>query len=303
MRMNDLETPKVHRVIVFLSFLNMKLQFFLFPYRLNKTTENQWSCSERSNKADIINTSNEIISSNVSSDGNVMSLVMRSKNNREKAEKSEDADQSKIVKSCNKTQLTDPVSRSPRSPARLYRSDRIVNRSKNFWASYNNFILCNRSIELRITKLYSIQNTQYIIAFSNDFFEYTENMRTAPLKRKISHQSYCVIQFMQVNINACIAEVLSIEHIIDFKMLINCNESRTMSTRLPLLIELIGDEFSGSNTLKSESASRLDNTSDYNGLRYREASSNRRINVTMKFSVLVLSVCVFFVFIRNLDFL
>lgn len=269
----------------------MKLQFFLFPYR----TEIQWSCSERSSKADIINTSNEIVSSNVSSDGNVMSLVMRSKNNREKVD---DVDQNKIVKSCNKTH---PVSRSPRSPARLYRPDRIANRSKNFWASYNNFILCNRSIELRITKLYSIQNTQYIVAFSNDFFEYTEN--TVPLKRKISQESYCVIQFMQYNINACIAEILFIEHIIDFKMLINCNDSRTMSTRLPLLFELIGGEFSRSNTLKSETAPRLDNTSDYNGLCYRETSPNRRINVTMKLSVLVLCVCVFFVFIRNLDFL
>lgn len=223
------------------------------------------SSSEQSKNT--VTTSNEILSSHVSCGGNVMSLVVRSSNNQEKA-----ADPNAVIKSFKKTP------RSSRVPARKYRPERNVNRSANFWALYNNFILCNRSIELRITKLYSFHNTQYIVAFSNDFFDCTGNIRTVPLKRKISHERCCVIQYMQFNVSGCICEVLFVEHSIELWMLIRCNDKRKLSMSVPLLVS----KFS---CIKSAPSS--------------EVGSNGRIYRTMALSVLVLSVGALFVYLSN----
>lgn len=101
-----------------------------------------------------------------------MSSVRITKYNGEQLE---DSDHNKFICSSRKVKFSNHVSCTPRMPIRKYRALQNIDRSKKFWETYKNFILCNRSIELRITKLFSFQNTQYIIAFSENFFEYTND--------------------------------------------------------------------------------------------------------------------------------
>lgn len=163
---------------------------------------------ERSNKT---RTSNEILSSHVSSGGNVMSVVMRSDNPVE-------CDRNKEASS------SEPIARSSRAESRRFRLERNRMRSNNFWASYNNFILCNRSIELRITKLFSFQNTQYIVAFSKDFFDYSHDhdLHKKILRANgITYQSCYVIQLIKFSFDACVSETPCVEYLIDFRMQID----------------------------------------------------------------------------------
>lgn len=129
-----------------------------------------------------------------------MSLVMRQK-----------YDDSKDVRSFKKI-LT------PRTLLRKYKLLRSTDRSKSFWMSYNNFILCNRLIELRITKLFSFQNTQYIVVCQNNFKN--NNMgRSSPKLKKIHRERCYMVEFTTFNIDACIFEICFIEHIVDLKIM------------------------------------------------------------------------------------
>lgn len=240
----------------------------------------------RLNKHKIANTPNEIVSSHVSGDGNVMSLVMRSQHKKGRSE-------DRPMKSYRK--FTEP--RTPRTPSRKYRSERNVNRSKNFWASYNNFILCNRSIELRITKLFSFPNTQYIVAFSKDFFEQSKTVHTVPSEREILYESCCAIQFMKFNIDACISELVFVEHIIDFEVSINRNELRQMIADTPILLD---DDDDDDSCYGNTSNIKITLNEVSSGHCYQKSSSNRQKNFVMM-SVLVLSFCVFFVYVRNCE--
>lgn len=224
-----------------------------------------------------------------------MNVVMRSKHLKENSEENvlQTKSQKKFIRDTN------ILSQSPRTPSRKYKTDRMVNRWKSFWASYNNFILCNRSIELRITKLFSFQNTQYIVAFSKDFFEHSEIISSFPLcKKVICYKSYYAVQLIKFNVDACISEMFSIEHLIDYKMLINCNESSLMLMDIPLLID---DEFSCRNTSNIEIAFNKMKTSYNERCSINVLSLGRKHAIAIKITILILSFCVCFCAYKKFD--
>jgi len=229
-----------------------------------------------------------------------MSLVMRSKYDEEL----EDVDQkkSKPAKQRSKRNQS-PCAHSPRTPKRKYKSVRNVDRSKNFWATYNNFILCNRSIELRITKLFSFQNTQYIVAFSENIFKDTYK------------ESCCETQYMLYNIDACIYEICFVEHIIDLKLLmeykVNASiiygSKSSISHGIENMFQTIEydtisltDESLNVRKMAMVTAEK-DDLVDCQNDRYIVPSvvSNRHRNIAMKISCVVVSLWVVYVSLRN----
>lgn len=240
-----------------------------------------------------------------------MSLVIRSKYDEEL----EEVDQKKVKQRFKRNQSP----RSPRTPKRKYKSIKnFVDRSKNFWASYNNFILCNRSIELRITKLFSFQNTQYIVAFSENLFEDTYN---------ISHESGYKTQFMMYNIEACIFEICIVEHAIDLKMIMEHNVKTNIVQGSKLSYDVIENIFQtmqyATTSTTGEFCGRAENETAKNVwmkvsslrdpilqkddcgvcLNSSGVVSNRQKNIAMKISGLVISLWVVYVSLRHYSYL
>lgn len=203
-----------------------------------------------------------------------MSVVMRSHNYSNNSERSTDI--------------------AIESTARRYDSERNAVRSKNFWSSYNNFILCNRSIELRITKLIPLQNVQYIVAFSKDFFDQnagrvfnaSSSTRIRVPKKVYTYETCYVICFVQFNLVACVFEMKSIYHMSDFRMS-DCEQRNKFVKHSTVTV---GNGFS--NSILSSSTPRSRST---------VSSFDEHGNGVMTISVLILSFCVSFLLYTQID--
>lgn len=167
--------------------------------------------------------SNEVLSSQISLKGNVMSLVIRKKYNDEKSQnaprRQDNVKQSSIHTAEHTVDTLLPTSLNS-STFRNQQSLENLDRSNNFWSSYKNFILCNKSIELRITKLFSFENTQYVVAYSANIYNNTNNVDKISKVKQKSFKRKFVVDFIKFMLSDCIIEIANVEHVSDHQFTI-----------------------------------------------------------------------------------